>query len=97
MNKIIIVATIIAKEGKAELVRAELDKLIEPTRAEEGNVSYKIHQDLQNINKFVVIEEWKDEKAIKEHMATTHIKAYGIATNDNDAIESFEYVMLDEI
>ncbi len=97
MSNIVIVATMIAKEGKADFVKAELNKLVEPTLAEVGNFGYQMHQDILNPNKFVAIEEWRDGEAIQAHMATCHIKAYGQATTKNDAIESFEYVSLKKI
>ncbi len=97
MKNIVIVATIIANEGKASFVKEELNKLLAPTHAEEGNVSYKIHQDLQNPNKFVAVEEWVSGEAIQAHMTTDHIKAYAQKTAENEAIGSFEYVTLSEI
>lgn len=95
MDSIVIVATIIAKDGHTQLVKSELNKLLIPTREESGNISYKIHQDLQNEHKFVAVEEWRDGSAIKAHMAADHVKAYGMATSE--AIESFDYVTLSEI
>ncbi len=97
MNNIVLVATVVAKKGKAEFVKAELNKLIAPTKAEAGNVAYKIHQDLQNDHKFVAIEQWADQNAIKNHMATDHFQNYQVVTTQNDAIESFEYITLTEI
>ncbi len=97
MNNIVIVAKIVANEGKSDLVKSELNKLLAPTHAEEGNVSYKIHQDMQNPNKFVAVEEWANGEAIQAHMATEHIKAYTQVTTENAAIASFEYVTLSEI
>lgn len=47
MSKIVIVATIIAKEGEVALVKSELTKLVSPTNNEIGNVSHKIHQDIK--------------------------------------------------
>ncbi len=97
MNNIVIVATIVANEGKSDLVKSELSKLLAPTHAEVGNVSYKIHQDMQNPNKFVAVEEWASGEAIQAHMATDHVKTYSQVTADNEAIASFEYVTLSEI
>lgn len=97
LNNIVLIATVVAKTNKAELVKAELNKLIQPTKAEVGNLSYKIHQDLQNDHKFVAVEKWTDNDAIKKHMATDHFKNYQIVTAENDLVESFEYVTLTEI
>ena len=44
MSKLTIVADIVAKEDKAELVKSELLKLIDVTRAEEGCLQYDLHQ-----------------------------------------------------
>lgn len=91
---IVIIATVIAKEGKTEYLKAELSKLVEPTLAENGNLVYQMHQDLENPNKFVVVEEWVSNQVIPAHLSTAHIKQYTDNTKENDAIESFEYVTL---
>lgn len=39
-----IVANIHAKAGREELVRAELEKLVVPTRKEAGCLQYDLHQ-----------------------------------------------------
>ena len=43
MSKLTIVANIYAKAGRIDFVKAELLKLIEPTRAEEGCLNYDLH------------------------------------------------------
>ena len=43
-----IVARILAKEEKRELVKAALLKLIDVTRAEKGCINYVLHQDNEN-------------------------------------------------
>lgn len=48
MAKLTIVANIIAKADQVELVKAELLKLIDVTRAEEGCINYDLHQDNEN-------------------------------------------------
>ena len=55
-EKLTIVAKTLAKEEKRELVKAELLKLIENTRAEEGCINYDLHQDNQNKNLFLLNE-----------------------------------------
>ena len=48
MTKLTIVANFVAKESSIEHVKAELLKLIDITRAEEGCINYDLHQDNQN-------------------------------------------------
>ena len=48
-QKLTVVARILAKEDKRELVKRELLKLIESTRAEEGCINYDLHLSLIHI------------------------------------------------
>ena len=48
MAKLTIVANIKANPDKIDLVKAELLKLIEITRSEEGCINYDLHQDNDN-------------------------------------------------
>ena len=77
-----IVANITAKADKVDSVKAELLKLIEPTRAEEGCISYVLHQDNDNPAHFVFLETWQSDEALQQHMETAHIQAYLAATQD---------------
>ncbi len=53
MSTLTIVAKIEAKSDKVELVKAELLKLIAPTRKEAGCIQYDLHQDNSNPAVFV--------------------------------------------
>lgn len=69
-----IVAKNILKEGKkAEFIKTA-QELIEKSRAEEGNISYSLFEDVNNENIVAFIEEWKDLKAIEFHNNTEHFK-----------------------
>jgi quinol monooxygenase YgiN len=52
MAKLTIVAKTITKADKIDLVKAELLKLIDTTRAEEGCINYDLHQDKENPGSF---------------------------------------------
>ncbi len=54
-RKFTIVARILAKTEKRELVKQELLKLIEITRSEEGCMSYNLYQDNENAKLFVIV------------------------------------------
>ena len=83
-----IVARILAKEDKREFVKAELLKLIDTTRAEEGCINYDLHQDHENENLFLYFENWATRELWQDHMANDHLKEY-IKVTDG-AVESFE-------
>ncbi|MGE4548070.1 MAG: putative quinol monooxygenase [Intestinibacillus sp.] len=58
-------------ENKAKFI--ELAKpLVAASQAEEGNVSYNLHESLEDPNVMAFIEVWKDQAAIDFHNATAH-------------------------
>ncbi|RTZ17932.1 antibiotic biosynthesis monooxygenase [Vibrio aquaticus] len=87
MSKLTIVANIVAKGDQIEMVKAELIKLIEKTRQEDGCINYDLHQDNDNPAHFVFHENWASEAALEAHLATEHIANYVAAVDG--AIESF--------
>ncbi|MDA0128241.1 putative quinol monooxygenase [Vibrio sp. MarTm2] len=87
MSKLTIVANIIAKQDKIEVVKSELIKLIEPTRLEEGCIDYDLHQDNENPAHFVFLENWTSRDLLQKHLQSEHIAAYKAATAG--AVESF--------
>lgn len=87
MSKLTIVANIIAKKDKVELVKSELIKLIEPTRLEEGCIDYDLHQDNENPAHFVFLESWTSRELLQKHLQSEHIAAYKAATEG--AVELF--------
>lgn len=87
MSKLTIIANIIAKEDKVDLVKAELIKLIDKTRVEEGCINYDLHQDNSNPAHFVFHENWESEAALDTHLASAHIADYIAAVEG--AVETF--------
>ena len=70
-----VVATIKARKDVIETVRGELEKLIAPTREEEGCIDYFMHRDNDDPSVFLFYENWESEKHLERHMATDHFKA----------------------
>ena len=75
-----ILAQITAVEGKEDLVRAELEKLVGATRGERGCLQYDLHVDNQAPGFFVFYENWENRDLWREHMNAPHIAAYTQAT-----------------
>ena len=86
-QQLTIVARILAKEEKRELVKTELLKLIEITKAEKGCINYDLHQDNENPNFFLFYENWESRELWQEHMQNEHLAAYLAATDG--AVEEF--------
>ena len=82
-----ILAQITAVPGKEALVRAEVDKLIPITRAEEGCINYDLHVDNENHGFFVFYENWTNRDLWQTHMNAPHLAAYMQATDG--AVASF--------
>ena len=57
---LIILAQITAAPGKEDFLGSELEKLVAPTRAEEGCVQYDLHRDNGNPGFFVFYEIWEN-------------------------------------
>lgn len=82
-----IVARIEAKKESIDLVKAELIKLINPTRKEQGCLKYDLHQDNDNPEVFMFYENWENRELWQTHMNNEHLKSYMAATDG--FVESF--------
>lgn len=80
MPNLTIVANITANPGKTDLVKAELEQLIAITRAEEGCLTYDLHQDNENPAHFMFYETWESRELWQAHMQAPHLAAYMAAT-----------------
>jgi quinol monooxygenase YgiN len=87
MSKLTIVANIKVKSDKIDLVKAELEKLIPITRAEDRCINYDLHQDNENPAHFLFYENWESRELWQAHMNSQHLKDCGVATEG--AIEEF--------
>ena len=87
MSKLTIVANIKAKSDKIDFVKAELEKLIEITRTEEGCLQYDLHQDNENSAHFLFYENWESRELWQKHINNKHLKDCIAAMED--AFEEF--------
>ena len=88
MSELTIIANIIAKPDKIDFVKAELEKLVEPTRMEEGCLQYELHQDNVNPAHFLFFENWESHELWQVHIESRHLQDYVAATEG--AIEEFD-------
>jgi quinol monooxygenase YgiN len=66
----------VAKEDSISELKALLETMIEPSRAEDGCLLYNIYQLKNDPKTFVVVETWEDEAKLKGHQNTEHYKHY---------------------
>ena len=57
------VVTMTAPDGKADELRAVLESLVEPSRAEAGCLQYELLENLDDPNQFTFVEEWRGTAA----------------------------------
>ncbi len=81
MAEVTVVAKVVAKQEAVEAVKAELLKLIEPTRQEEGCISYTLHQDNTDPALFIFYETWESDAHLDRHMKTDHFTRFVAAVD----------------
>lgn len=81
-EKLTVMAIVEAKTEQREFVENEIKNLIMTTRAEEGNISYYLHQDNNNQNIFVLYETWENRELWQKHMNAPHMTRYSDVTKD---------------
>ena len=76
-----IVAHIEAEPDQIDRVKAELQKLIPITLAEEGCLQYDLHQDNEHPAHFMFFENWTSRELWQAHMNAPHLAAFLAATD----------------
>ena len=82
MSIVTVVAKIVANPDTVETVKAELLKMVAPTRNEQGCIEYRLHQDIDNPAVFMFYENWESMACLERHMNTPHFQAYVAAVGD---------------
>jgi quinol monooxygenase YgiN len=70
-----VVAHLRAQEGKGAELGEALKGLIEPTRAEPGNITYELLASLDDERDYTFVEEYQDVDALDAHMNSPHVAA----------------------
>lgn len=76
MSRVTVVAKVVAREGAVASLKAELLKLIPPTRREEGCLEYRLHQETGDPAVFLFYENWQSMACLQQHMASAHFTNY---------------------
>lgn len=76
MAELKIVATIEIKKNFNEDAINILKEVVNETRKEEGCMSYDLHQDVQNPQKYTILEVWQSQDAINSHNNSEHFKKF---------------------
>ena len=64
------------KPEHRETFLEQVKDVIAGSQSEEGNISYNLYEDTEQVNAFVMLEEWKDQEATEFHRETSHYKNF---------------------
>jgi quinol monooxygenase YgiN len=82
MPKLTVVAHFKARPDQIGFMKAELEKLVGPTRREKGCLQYDLHQDNGNPAHFLFYENWESRETWQAHLKTPHLLAFRAATEN---------------
>ena len=95
-SKLTVVARIRAKAGKEDHVRRELQKLLSPTRSEQGCLNYDLHESVDIPGEFLFHENWSSKEALDRHLGTPHLKSF-LGQTDQILAEPIEISLWNKI
>ncbi|MCC2666277.1 MAG: hypothetical protein K0S63_193 [Gammaproteobacteria bacterium] len=72
-----VIVTLEAKTGKESELKQLLTNVIAPSRSESTCLEYRLHQDLDNPEKFVLYENWESKDAHQKQFQKPYIIALG--------------------
>jgi quinol monooxygenase YgiN len=71
MAKVQVIARFVAREGSERQLRALLQSMLAPTRAEQGCEMYELYES-DSKGRFYLNETWASQAALDQHMAMPH-------------------------
>ncbi|WOJ95122.1 putative quinol monooxygenase [Congregibacter variabilis] len=92
MPETTVIAHVRAKTGQQEVVGAELEKLLIPTRSEPGCIRYDMFVDANDPAHFVFIETWESIDAHHVHLEQGHMEGFLMACKGTIAEATFYHL-----
>lgn len=73
---ILVIGSVVAQPGRLAEALALSREHVERSRREPGCVSHGVHQDAENPQRLVFVEEWKDQAALDAHFRVPESRAF---------------------
>jgi quinol monooxygenase YgiN len=73
-QSVTVIARLHAKPGREAALQEECRKIIAPTRAEPGCLSYDLHQSPTDPSLLLFHEQWASNDDIDQHFKTPHVR-----------------------
>jgi quinol monooxygenase YgiN len=94
MSEVVVVAVVSAAAGKGAEVEALITGfLIPPTHGEDGCITFALHRDVADPDRFVLVERWVSREALDRHLAADHLAAFRAAVGPLSAAPAQVIVM----
>jgi quinol monooxygenase YgiN len=58
--------------SQREVVTAALRAMVAPTRAEPGNLEYRVYRSVTDADEVILVEEYVDQEAFERHLSSPH-------------------------
>jgi quinol monooxygenase YgiN len=75
-KQLTLIAFIRAKKGMGDELGRRLGTLVEPSRAEPGNINYDLHRSNEDPDVWVVYENWKEASDLDAHFEFPYMKVF---------------------
>ncbi len=62
--------------GAIQLLKDEMQKVVEATRREDGCINYDFALDISDPTRLIVFERWRDQAALDGHFKSPHMAAW---------------------
>lgn len=66
---LVILRMLVRPDSRSDLLET-MRGMLEPARVERGCLSYRLYEDVENRNAFVLLEEWATQEDIESHIRT---------------------------
>ena len=70
---VVVVATVQVLPGRADELVERFRAVIEGTHGEEGCLTYALHRDKADPNRFVIVERWRSQEDLDAHFSQPHM------------------------
>ena len=94
-NVITLIATLTARPGKSDQLGQMLGRMVEPSRSEEGCITYNAHRSVADPDVWIMYENWRSKQDLDDHMQLPPFKDFMKLAQDVLAKEvDFNFVTL---
>jgi quinol monooxygenase YgiN len=73
MGTVVVVASLVASEGRGDDVVEAFRDCVEKSHAEDGCLKYALHRDQANPDHLIMIEQWRSQEDLASHGQQPHL------------------------